>query len=197
MDRKILIESVLHLTSQISFKVKDLIRMFQLMLDLIEREHRIIEKSKVDLLEEIVGEKISLGNSIQERTLDLQSDFNSLRGIYSKVKSEEVPYKRNLSEVIKMLKDIYQELDDKSLKSVILSQGLKELEIGLEKFLSLHKEATPKIKMNTFIVGKLLAQHREVWNYWQKIANEASSVYGSSGEVENSHKNSTMLQIKA
>lgn len=181
------------LVSDISLLKENLDDLTQLYIEVVgvlNHEHDLIKARDLEKIEILTKEKVELGQRVESACEILARSFERMK------MSAEAAFEWNveLVDISSLLERLRSSCTD-SYEDKIIEHELNKLENSYQEFKATKESFQPKIEMNRYLVKNLLEQHQETFRFWQSIAAESESTYGSKGESVNQGSKST-LQVR-
>ena len=178
--------------AELSLLLGSLKSRYESVIDIIEEEHENVRYSRLEKLELLTLKKIELGDLIKSETQSLFTIFRKVRELMCSSCSGQSPDPVDLSELVEQLKAL--EITD-TLEGKVFDFEIGKLSSALLEFKNIKKKYQPKVEMNRYVINKALKNHRETFCFWQSIASESESIYGSKG-VAKSKPLDPILRVK-
>lgn len=163
--------------------------------EVIQLEQIAIEASNLIEIENILPEKISLGDHIESSIHKVSSIFQRIVESISSISTINTT-EISLSNISDVLDSILIELGDKNLEIKVLKHSASKVKKKIKSMQDLHEDLYPKIEANKYLVDTLLDNHRQTHRFWLGLISESQGTYGAHGS-HNKQNLTSMISVKA
>ncbi len=163
--------------------------------EVIANEQIAIEASNLDEIEQILPQKVSLGDHIESSIHQVSSIFQTIVESISSISSISTT-EMSLSNISQKLDSIVIELGEQNLETRVLKHNISKLKDKIASMQELHKDLYPKIEANKYLVDTLLDNHRQTHRFWLGMISESQGTYGAHGS-HNKQNLTSMISVKA
>jgi hypothetical protein len=152
--------------------------------NLIEPEHRAIAEANLTEIERITPIKVLAGEKFECAV----NAFNKAWRSNESCRDEKGSI--SLGSVLLYLTGLVQQVADESLTSKLqLCAG------ALQRLVKLREKTEPRIKMNKYLLERMLRFQQENYLFWQEVLAESEATYGKQGS-RNVTQRQSILTVK-
>jgi len=187
------LESVVELASTMRDVVTALYEAFAQMPVMIEQEHEAIRSGKLSNVEQVMAQKVALGEVIEAQHMELKRICDRL-SLWCQMNLGSSRF-QNMSQVVDAFDAIVLASPERSLHRQVIAHLAKAIRTRLEQFSAAAKAAKPSLEVNRIVVEKAIRNHQESWRFWQNVAAESSATYNATG-VPTPAGNGSILQVR-
>lgn len=180
---------VLLITTEVRELIAELTDHYRDFVAVVKAEnHHLQEHGPYDL-EEIIRQKTAIGQSLELAVTALYHSRQQLRKI--EPISEAAPF---------TLSGLFQHLETASAQYATdtkLQDALRDTRAALSTLLDIQKQSDKWIKLNAFVIEKMLEQHSQVIDLWQSVIDNSESTYSQKGVKAGKGSRTSVLRAKA
>ena len=162
--------------------IESLSKLYSEIIALVDLEHQAIRTSELDEIEVLVRNKQELGDRVIVVAEEISGSFERVKSSVCSISSESVNEAVDLLGLVELLERV--RLAEEGMEYRVFDHERSKLRKVFDEFKTLNEKYQPKIEMNRYLIRKLLHNHQETFRFWQSIAAESESTYGSTGATK-------------
>lgn len=179
-----------HIAENVRDHLRDLTDHYRDFVRVVKAENAHLKLHGPYDLEEIIRQKTAIGQSLELAVTELYHCRQKLRAF-----AKECHLAEDNSAGF-TLSALYQQLAEIAGNHPGLSDSLHDTKMALDVLLRVQKESDKWIKLNAFVVQKMLEQHSQVIALWQSVIDNSEATYSQKGLKAKSSQ-TTILRTKA
>lgn len=191
------IQRLCHIAEDIRDHLRDLTDHYRDFVRVIKAENAHLKLHGPFDLEDIIRQKTAIGQSLELAVTELYHCRQKLRAFTDRLRPS---YRKPPSEAHDAftLSRLYDQLSQVAAgqKDAQLQNVLHDTKTALDILLRVQSESSQQVKLNAYVIEKMLEQHTQVIDLWQSVIDSSESTYSKKG-VKAKSGSTAILRAKA